>query len=58
LVIKTTIFLQMGLDHLFSESADFSGITTAQPLRISKVIQKVYIEVSEKGTEAAAVSGT
>jgi Serpin (serine protease inhibitor) len=48
----------MGLAHIFSDSADFSGITTAQPLRISKVIQKVYIEVREEGTEAAAVSGT
>jgi serine protease inhibitor len=47
----------MGLGHMFSNAADFSGISTAEPLKISKVIQKAFIEVSEEGTEAAAASG-
>jgi len=55
---KKKIFLQMGLEQMFSDAADFSGISTTEPLKISKVVQKVYIEVSEEGTEAAAVTGT
>lgn len=39
----------------FSDKADFSGISES-PLFIEKIIQKSYISVNEKGTDAAAVS--
>jgi serpin B len=48
----------MGMREAFSNGADFSGITARadQALKISAVIQKTYLNIDEKGTEAAAVT--
>lgn len=46
----------MGLTEPFSNSANFKGISDA-PLKIDKVVQKAFIEVTEEGSEAAAVTG-
>ena len=45
-----------GLILPFSGDADFSGISEAEALYISKVLQKVRVDVTEKGTEFAAVT--
>ena len=45
----------MGMPTAFTEDADFSGITDAD-LLISLIRHSVRIEVSEKGTKAAAVT--
>lgn len=47
---------KMGIKTAFSGAADFSGISAMGPLALSQVKQKCYIDVSEKGTEAAAVT--
>ena len=45
-----------GMELPFSDAADFSGISAAEALKISLVMQRVRIDVNEKGTEFAAVT--
>lgn len=46
----------MGIKTAFTPAADFSGIAEMGPLVLDLVKQKCYLDVSEKGTEAAAVT--
>ena len=52
----TKVLKDKGLTLPFSGFADFSGISTAEQLYISRVLQKVQVDVTEKGTEFAAVT--
>lgn len=45
----------LGMKNAFGPNADFSGIAN-EPLLISEVKQKSYVDVNEEGTEAAAVT--
>jgi serpin B len=45
----------LGMKRAFDRDADFSGMAD-EPLFISEVKQKSYVEVDEAGTEAAAVT--
>jgi serpin B len=47
---------KMGIRTAFTSAADFRGIAEMGPIVLDQVKQKCYIEVSEKGTEAAAVT--
>jgi serpin B len=46
----------MGIKTAFTSAADFSGIAEMGPLVLDQVKQKCYMDVSESGTEAAAVT--
>ena len=46
---------RLGMKEAFTSSADFSGMS-GDPLMISEVKQKTFIEVNEEGSEAAAIT--
>ena len=47
---------RLGVIEAFGGGADFGGITGAAPLQIGAVAHKAYIDVDERGTEAAAAT--
>lgn len=51
-----SVLEKMGLSDPFSGHADFSGIDGTQDLRISAVIQKAYLSIDERGTEAGVAT--
>ena len=61
LKLETTMVLNeavqnMGIKSAFTSAANFKGIAEMGPLVLDQVKQKCYIDISEKGTEAAAVT--
>jgi len=55
LVLKE-YFRALGMKTPFEDSANFSQMTKEQRLYISEIIHKAFVEVDEKGTEAAAAT--
>ena len=46
----------MGLKEAFTNHADFSGMSIENDLKIDKILHKAKVDISEKGTEAAAAT--
>ena len=55
-VLLNSALQNMGIRTAFTSAADFSGISESGALAVDQVKQKCYMDVSEKGTEAAAVT--
>jgi serine protease inhibitor len=48
----------MGMAKMFSNAAQFDNLLEeSEPLKVSEVIHKAFIEVNEEGAEAAAATG-
>ncbi|KFM58296.1 putative serpin-like protein, partial [Stegodyphus mimosarum] len=50
-------FQSLGANKIFSPIADFSGMTNDNNVYVSQILHKAVVEVNEKGSEAAAVTG-
>ena len=50
------IFEALGIKLAFTNDADFSGITSDEPLKADEVIHQTFIQVDEERTEAAAAT--
>src|SRR3954451_23727028 len=46
----------LGVELLFGDEADLSGITPDEPLAVDDVVHQATLEVDESGTEAAAAT--
>lgn len=53
--VLNSVLMSLGVEKAFSKGADFSGITSAG-VAVDEVKQKCFVEVNEKGAEAAAVT--
>ncbi|NXD93939.1 OVALX protein, partial [Chaetorhynchus papuensis] len=49
----TSVLTSLGMTDLFSPSANLSGISAAESLRVTEAIHGAYMEVTEEGTEEA-----
>lgn len=54
--LMNDVLSKMGMGVAFTDGADFTRINRGGGLYISRVIHQTYIDVNEKGTEAAAVT--
>ncbi|NXG47541.1 OVALX protein, partial [Psilopogon haemacephalus] len=49
----TSVLVALGMTDLFSPSANLSGISSAESLKLSEAIHEAHVEVNEKGISMA-----
>uniref|UniRef100_A0A8C2TYA4 Ovalbumin n=2 Tax=Coturnix japonica TaxID=93934 RepID=A0A8C2TYA4_COTJA len=49
----TSVLMALGMTDLFSHSANLTGISSAESLKISQAVHGAFMELSEDGTEVA-----
>jgi serpin B len=49
-------FQALGMTTPFSGGADFSGMTTTEPLRLAKIFHRAMVGIDEQGIQAAAAT--
>ena len=47
---------ELGIAHAFSGDADFTPMSAERGFHVDEIVHKTYVDVDEKGTEAAAVT--
>ncbi|XP_023172123.2 antichymotrypsin-2-like [Drosophila hydei] len=52
----TPVFKSLGMDKIFTSAEFDKMLEMKQPLTVSQIIHKAFIEVNEEGTEAAAAT--
>lgn len=58
LIFLYYFYPQMGMKRMFGSGAQFDELLEqSDPLYVSKVVHKAFIEVNEEGAEAAAATG-
>uniref|UniRef100_A0A669PAN1 Serpin domain-containing protein n=1 Tax=Phasianus colchicus TaxID=9054 RepID=A0A669PAN1_PHACC len=53
----TSVLMALGMTDLFSRSANLTGISSAESLKISQAVHGAFMELSEEGTEVAGSTG-
>lgn len=53
----TAVLAALGITDLFSSSANLSGISAAENLKISEAVHEAFVEIYEGGSEVVGSSG-
>ncbi|NWX02335.1 OVAL protein, partial [Caloenas nicobarica] len=53
----TSLLMALGITDLFSSSANLSGISSAESLKVSEAVHEAFVEIYEAGSEVAGSAG-
>ncbi|NWR95089.1 OVAL protein, partial [Furnarius figulus] len=54
----TSVLTSLGITDLFSSSADLSGISSGERLKVSAAFHEAFVEIYESGSKVAGSTGT